>query len=537
MYLTRLAVGLVLIWGGCSSVAAAEPTQRALSLAECIRIALEHNLDVKIERYSPELAGYGVSLAYGAYDPEFTFSAQKNYTLSPGGLDSQSRPFQGSETDTDSFSSGLSGLSPIGMSYRLSLATTDSNGTRPGEVPNFSAPPIVRATSVVDPADRSRVIGYVLTTNYPTQPARFPFENTSARGAFVELRQPLLRNLWIDNARYNILVSKNRLRYSEHTLRLRIMATVQAVQTAYYNLIQARENVKNQEKALELARTLFEQNKKRVEVGAMAKLDEKQAESQVAQRQADLLAAQNNLYMQENALKQLLSDNFAEWSHVAIEPTEPLAAVLQPFDVQESWHKGLTKRPELAQMDLDLERMGVQLRFEKNQLFPQLDVFGSYGWLAAGSEFSDALDRLSQGSNPYYSLGAELRVPLGNRVARLNYKMSKVERQQLLLRRKKLEQDIMVEIDNAVKQAQTAYESVKATRDAEAYAEEALRAEEKKLENGKSTSFVVLQLQRDLTFARTAAIAALAAYNRALAQLAFSEGTTLERNNLTLEIR
>jgi outer membrane protein TolC len=536
MQVKRFVVGSILSWVVATSVQAAEAAKRALSLAECIQIALEHNLDVKIERYSPELAGYGVRLAYGAYDPEFNFGAQKNYSLSPGGLDSQSRPFQGSETDTDSLGGGFRGLLPTGLSYSLTLGTTDSNGTRPAEVPDFSASPIIRTNFVTDALDGNRVLGF-LTTNYPTRGIRVPFENSSARGGIAELRQPLLKNLWIDSARYNILVSKNRLRYTEHGLRLRIMTTIQAVQTAYYNLIQARENVKNQEKALELARTLFEQNKKRVEVGAMAKLDEKQAESQVAQRQADLLGAQNNLYIQENALKTLLSDNFPEWSSVTIEPTESLAAELQPFDVQESWHKGLNKRPELAQMKLDLDRVGIQLRYEKNQLFPQLDVFGSYGWLASGPEFNDALDRLSRGDSPYYSLGTDLRIPLGNRVARLNYKMTKTEREQLLLRAKKLEQEIMVEIDNAVKQAQTAYESVKATRDAEAYAEEALRAEEKKLENGKSTSFVVLQLQRDLTFARTAAINALAGYNRALAQLAFSEGTTLERNNLTLEVK
>ena len=62
-------------------------------------------------------------------------------------------------------------------------------------------------------------------------------------------------------------------------------------------------------------------------------------------------------------------------------------------------------------------------------------------------------------------------------------------------------------------------------------------AEQKKLENGKSTSFVVLQLQRDATAARSAEIRALADYNKAQAALAKSEGTTLDKLNLGWEFK
>ena len=64
-----------------------------------------------------------------------------------------------------------------------------------------------------------------------------------------------------------------------------------------------------------------------------------------------------------------------------------------------------------------------------------------------------------------------------------------------------------------------------------------MEAEQKKLESGKSTSFVVLQLQRDLTAAQSSEIGALADYNKALANLALSEGTTLERRNVDVQVR
>ena len=75
------------------------------------------------------------------------------------------------------------------------------------------------------------------------------------------------------------------------------------------------------------------------------------------------------------------------------------------------------------------------------------------------------------------------------------------------------------------------------TRAAREYAEAALQAEQKKLESGKSTSFEVLQLQKDLTTARSAEIRALADYNIALAQIAINEGTTLERRKVTLDVK
>jgi len=101
---------------------------------------------------------------------------------------------------------------------------------------------------------------------------------------------------------------------------------------------------------------------------------------------------------------------------------------------------------------------------------------------------------------------------------------------------KQKEQGILTEIDNAVIAARTSYERVGSTREARLYAEAALEAEQKKLENGKSTSFVVLQLQRDLTAARSAEISALADYNKSLAVLAHSEGSTLERRKIDLNV-
>ena len=107
----------------------------------------------------------------------------------------------------------------------------------------------------------------------------------------------------------------------------------------------------------------------------------------------------------------------------------------------------------------------------------------------------------------------------------------------MALQFRQLEQNILVQIENAIATAQTSFERVDATRQARLYAQAALEAEQKKLENGKSTSFFVLQLQRDLTAARSEEIRAVADYNKALTQLAQSEGSTLERRRIDVNVK
>jgi HAE1 family hydrophobic/amphiphilic exporter-1 len=105
------------------------------------------------------------------------------------------------------------------------------------------------------------------------------------------------------------------------------------------------------------------------------------------------------------------------------------------------------------------------------------------------------------------------------------------------LQLKQIEQNVMVEIDNAVKTAQSNYQSAEATKQARIYAEAALDAEEKTYTVGKATTFEVLQYQNNLTAARSQEIRALANYNEALANLSQQEGSTLERNHINIEVK
>src|SRR5260370_648488 len=131
----------------------------------------------------------------------------------------------------------------------------------------------------------------------------------------------------IDITRYNILVAKNRIKYSDLHLRQQIISILTAVEQAYYELIFDFENVKVTEKGLQLAERLLAENKKRVEIGTLARLDEKQAESQAAARQTDLITAMATLNTQENLLKTLITARYRVLHDTRLQPREPLIAL------------------------------------------------------------------------------------------------------------------------------------------------------------------------------------------------------------------
>lgn len=488
------------------TVSAAETTlPRKVSLQECVEMALKKNLELRIERYNPDFALFNLAAARAGYEPALNLSGQHSYNESGSRLLSGGFFIPGSITESDNFSGGIGGLAPWGMTYNLSANANEQYGK-----------------------------SFVLDTNLNL--ISNPFDSSQSTVSF-EVTQPLLKNFLIDGTRLNIAVAKNRVKYSELGLKGRIMDIVTRVELAYYDLEFASESLKVQQKALELAQRLLEENKKRVEVGALAPLDERQSEAEVAARQADVIASQRNLDVLENILKQLVSDDFAGWNKQRLEASDRSGVERELFDVQDSWTKGLANRPEYLQAILDLERQGLQLKYDKNQLYPQLDVFATVGYNGSGREFSDSFSEIENRDRPYYAFGGRISIPLGNGVARNRYKSTKAGNEQSVLAVKKIEQDIMIQIDNSIKLTQSNYERIAATKKAREYAEAALDAEEKKLENGKSTSFIVLRLQRDLTAASSDELSARVQYKRSLAQVAQAEGTTLTRRKIDLTVK
>lgn len=489
-------IAAVLIFAATLSAGLAQTNApvRALSLQDCITEALKHNFDVQVARYNPQIDLYNLYATYGGWDPVFNISGQHNYNSAPGGFNQYStNQIPSRITQADSFNAGINGVLPEGLQYNISGNIADT-------------------TSSTDPENTAGSIG-------------------------IQLTQPLLKNFWIDSTRLSIKAAKNNLKYSEQGLRAQMINTIAAIETAYYELIYARENLKVLQEQLVLSQTQLDQDKQRMQIGTLAQLSVLQDESQVAQDKANLVNAEYALGGALRTLKLLITDNYAQWQDTDIQTTEALTATPQVYDLQDSWSQGMTLRPDLLQAQITLEQQGIQLKFDRNQVYPSLDLIGSFGYNGSGKEYSDVFRQYADQNSPFYSYGAQMSIPLGDVKARNALKSDKVTEQQDLLKLKQIEQNIMEQIDNAVATAKSKFESVHATREARVFAESALDAEQKTYAVGKATTFEVLQYQLKLTTARSNEIRAMADYVEALSALAQQEGSTLQRRGLDIEVK
>jgi outer membrane protein TolC len=492
----------------CAIAAQAQTNKtQSLSLEQAIQMAVEHNLNLKIQRYVPELDQFALGAIYGAaYEPAFLASGKDSFNANPGSFfDGNPTPAQ--HVDDQHYQFGIGGagggnaLTPWGLQYSLTTSLDKSS---------------------------------YLTFNTNGQPAAPYTLDTST--ASINLVQPLLKNFWIDSARASILVAKKTIQFDEYGFYLAVMTNISATEQAYYELNYAFENVKVQQKAVDLAAQLVDENRRKVQAGVLTDLDIAQSLSQLASSQAALLAAHQLVIQDENNLKALITDKYRDMFDVQLVPTEPLMAIPEVFDLEQSWQTAMSLRPDLLQAKVAVERLDVNRRFQKNQLFPELDLTGSYGRTGLAGTLGASYGDIPANNFPNYSYGASLTVPLGNSAARDNYKAAKASVEQAQAVFQAVEQNILIQIQNTIEKAKSDFAQTKSTHDAFYYAEQALQAEEKKLQAGTSTFFVILQLQSNLTAARSAEIRALANYNEDLAQLAQFEGTILQKHHLTVKI-
>jgi outer membrane protein TolC len=477
---------------------------RLLSLDESIEMALSRNLDLQIQRAYTDIARFDLNGSYGVYSPLLSFSATRDFVSQPADFDPK-KPGSDLPYDlwTDTAGPSLSGKIPFGLTYDI----TAEAGRKDARTDFGTNNPVL----------------------FPTGIRR---TNNFFAGTGVTLRQHLLRDSWIDQDRELILVRRKDVKISEQALKFTAMKTVLAVELAYYDLAAAREQVRVQEKALELRKQFVTETRRRVEVGDLPPLDSDQAETQFENTLTALSVAREALSTRQNAFKVLITDNFIEWVNLEPSPSDSLSPMKVEVNRSESFRRALSGRPDLLQARLAVERSDVTVRFRKNQLFPSLDILGRYGSFEIEEGASAAISQAARFHDPDYSYGVVMSFPLDNVRERNDYRASKANRYIAGLQLQKAEQEVLLQVADFVNRVESRFSQVESTRKARTYAEGALAAEEKKLQNGLSTTFVVLQLQETLTAARTAEIAALADYNRALAQLAFAEGSTLEKHRM-----
>lgn len=490
---------------------ASEIPSGAVTLEQCIQLALENNLSLRITNYQPRLAALNLRGAYGAYDPRFSLGGTDSFRESKGRQNPLEFTIPSSETDSFRHNIGLNGVTPFGTRYSIGLNSSETTGR--------------------DSRD-------------------FPF-GSYGTGFSASITQPLLRGAWIDGTRMNIKLQKQQVENSSLTVIRQITQTVSNVELAYYALIASRENVKVAEETLALTEKNFSNQKRRAEVGTLAKSQLPQLEAELYSQKASLLSVQNNYADSVNTLKRLLTDDFGAAQAAELLPVGELNPVQTVFSLNDSWDKALNQRPEILQSQISLENADIRLRYNKNQLYPQLDLRATYGlsgsdsavvkfmdktpFVESNASFNNAFRDVSRGDYPNYSIGLQFSIPIPNRSARASYETAQEQKEQAVLQHKELEQSIMVEIDRLIRDAEYRFEQITVSRQARLSSELALQNETKRYNEGAIENYQVLQAQRDLTNRRYSEINANVQYLTALSRLAQAEGSTLDNNNINVD--
>jgi HAE1 family hydrophobic/amphiphilic exporter-1 len=133
------------------------------------------------------------------------------------------------------------------------------------------------------------------------------------------------------------------------------------------------------------------------------------------------------------------------------------------------------------------------------------------------------------------NVGVAIQIPLRNRTAKANVAATEIQKEQIDASYRSQDQSIEMDVRNAAQSVDTAQKRVVAARLARESAEQQLVGEQKLYDVGRSTTFLLLQRQTELTSARTNEIQAETDYSKALADLQRSTAATLRINNVVVQ--
>ena len=517
--------------------------QRPLSLRDALSMALENNKDIEVARANVRIAEFDLLGAKGVYDPRITTTAFYERAENPissflsGGQD-------GSVVQSDyAGTARLEGQSPyLGGNYRL----------------DFSS---VRLTT-----------NNQFTALNPQYPTALTFSYT----------QPLLRGLKIDNNRRQIEIARKNLSLTDAQFRQRAIDTITNVQRAYWDLVFSLRSLQVQRDAVAVARTQLEHNKRLVQEGQLAPIDVVAAEAQISTYEQGVFNALEGVSRAENNLKNLIAQNQKApiWSESLV-PTDSVDLAVPNVSLPDALKTAMENRPELQQSNVLREINEIDQRYFKDQTKPGIDLVGTYGltglagsistagvnpFTASSLQVRERVDELSKlaGLDPLpivppqtfspdllggynqslqnllanrynnFRVGVQITLPLRNRTAEAQLGRSLVEGERIGTQREQLEQTIQVDVRNALqamRSSEARLRAAVATREAN---EQQFASEQRKLDAGQSTTFLVLERQTALTEARGRELQAQTDLNKAIADLQRATGNALSVNSIVV---
>jgi outer membrane protein TolC len=494
------------------------PTEKArkdgtalmLSLKDVTKLALQNNLDIAIQETNEEVSRKKIVGSFGNYDPTLSGNLSLNSSKQANTVSYQASNGAFNTTKTLSWD----------YQYRQNFRTGG----------NISAGWSDNRTA--------------------TDQTSYQFNPSYSSRASISFTQPLMRNFRIDNNRGNIKLANLDLKTSESQFIQKVTDVISNIQSQYWDLVSAIRDYEIKRESVKLGQITRRDNIKKVDVGTLAKISITEAEADLAQRELNLFASEETIIRQENALRQLISNdrNSEIWSKVIV-PTDKPDFSEYKVEMQAAIETALNNRPELKQINLQLNQADINLQMTENSRKWQMDLTGTFGsngsaGTPANSQFlplesqvgglATSYKNVFAGGATNWTFKLAVSVPLKNRSVDSQYAQQQINRDRTLKQRKSQEQSIQVEIRNAIQKLDTNRKQVETAKMGRQLSEEQLAGEVKRLEAGISENFRVLDRQNQLAQAEFTYLTNLINYKKSVIVLQKAMYMLLESNEYEL---
>jgi len=563
-----------------------------LSLNDAIALALENNLDIAIARYNLNIADTDILRARAGASILGVPSGivQNTPGGGVGGLGGQvGSGTGGTSLGAGGAGAGVGGLNSSTLGLGSLITSFDPVLTGTLQEDHFSQ----QATSIFQGVlPGSSLAQNTGTVNFSYQQGfnwgtnlSVGFNNTRSTtnsffsstspslssGFKATLTQHLLQGRgFAANARF-IRIAKNNRELSDVAFRLQVITTVNQIQSMYWDLVYAYENVRVQKESLAFAEKTLSDTKKQVEIGSLAPIEVVRAQSTVAQDQQTLTVALTNLQLEQLLMKNALSRTLRD-PHLAAAEVVPTSTMEVPENepiqpTEDLVNEALRHRADLVESRITLNTTEISNKAVRNALLPTLDFYAYYGGAGVGGSqnpanlcsnpdnpgfgcagtgagqvpifptttYGGTLNQLVNSTAPDKGVGLQLNVPIRNRVAQAVQIRSELEYQQAQMALQQTENRISIEVRNAQFGVEQNRASVASAQAAVDFAKQSLDAEQKKYQFGTSTTTLVLQTQSALATAESTLMSAMAAYEKSRIELDRAVGVTLDHAGISID--
>jgi len=377
-------------------------------------------------------------------------------------------------------------------------------------------------------------IGYNFQRTYTNQPFQ-TLNPAYTNNLNLQLMQPLLRGFGLDFNRSQINIRKSERKIAIEKFRQQVREILINVEQAYWGLVQARRNATVAAELLAETEETYRYVEARRDFDAFAVLIAN-SKSAVDLKRVEMITAVAKVKEMEDTLKGLMNDPEITLSDdIEIIPIDIPDAVQIVVDRLSEVQIALDSRSELKERELEIEVARIYVGQAKNQVLPKFDAVFSYKINGLDGAPDAAFGQMTENRYEDYQVGVQFEWPVGSRKSRALLKQAKLRYQQAITGRMAQIEKIILDVNKAVRELETAWDAIDPARTATLAAEENVRATKERAER-KSPAELQTELsgQEQLAQARRTLLSALIRYNFAIADLERAKGRLLPYNNVVI---